>query len=310
MSRKHPIIAVTGSSGAGTSTVRHAFADIVRRQGLRPVYVQGAGFHRYTAIEARHAIESAKHAGAPISRFGPECNLFDALEGLFRTYGETGRGRLRYYVHDENDALLYSGVPGAFTEWSEVPEGTDLMLYEGMHGGVAARTWGRRRTSRSHMPPERERRLGDHGVDVATHADFLIGVVPGINLEWIQKIHRDCGRVKCDPRDVVDTILRRLPDYIDFIIPQFALSDINIQRMPLVDTSNPFIALDVPTADESFLVIHFRDPRRFDFPALMRKIPGSSMTRLNTMIMPGGKLQHALEVICGPVISAMMDARD
>ena len=34
MSEKHPIIAITGSSGAGTTTVQHTFEQIFRREGL------------------------------------------------------------------------------------------------------------------------------------------------------------------------------------------------------------------------------------------------------------------------------------
>ena len=34
MSKQHPIIAITGSSGAGTSTVRVAVEHIFRRDGI------------------------------------------------------------------------------------------------------------------------------------------------------------------------------------------------------------------------------------------------------------------------------------
>jgi phosphoribulokinase len=310
MSVQHPIIAVTGSPGSGTTTVRRAFEVIFRRQGLKAQFVEGAGFHRYTAEESRAVIAESIRMGKRVTRFGPEGNLFYELESLFAAYSENGRGRLRYYIHDEHDAARHGGSPGAFTEWQDVEPGTDLMLYEGMHGGVAARTWGRRRVHAPNWLPQWERRSsGRKGVDVAGHVDLLIGIVPGINLEWIQKIHRDCGRASFRPEDVVDTILRRLPDYIDYIAPQFTISDINMQRMPLVDTSNPFTARDVPTADESFVVIHFRHPKKFDFTKLLKQIAGSRMTRSNTMIAPGGKMLLALEVICGPLIAEMMDKR-
>ncbi|MGB6440245.1 MAG: phosphoribulokinase, partial [Methyloceanibacter sp.] len=47
MSIKHPIIVVTGSSGAGTSTVRGTFEEIFRREGVVPAIVEGDAFHRY-----------------------------------------------------------------------------------------------------------------------------------------------------------------------------------------------------------------------------------------------------------------------
>jgi phosphoribulokinase len=170
-------------------------------------------------------------------------------------------------------------------------------------------TWTRRKVDSRHFPPEIDRRIGGKGIDVARYVDLMIGVVPAINLEWIQKVHRDCAKGYCDPAESVETILRRMDDYIHYIVPQFGLTDINIQRMPLVDTSNPFIARDVPTPNESLLVIHFRDSRRHDFPDLMRRIPGSYMSRPSTMVVPGGELKLALEVICAPMLREMMDGR-
>jgi phosphoribulokinase len=307
MSAKHPVIAVTGSPGSGASTVRRAFADIFRRQGIHAQFVQGAGFHRYTAAEVRRVIDEAAREGRTISRFGPECNLFTELEDLFAGYGRTGAGKLRFYVPDEAAAARHGGEPGHFTPWRAVDAGTHVLFYEGMHGGVAARTWGRRRATTAAWPAERERRIGARGVDVAQHVDLLIGVAPSINLEWIQKIHADCDRATCTTEQTVETILRRLPDYIQYIAPQFALTDINIQRIPTVDTSNPFIARDVPSPAESVLVIHFRDPEKFDFPDLVRRIPGSYMTRPNTMLAPGGELSLALETICGPLVAGMIE---
>jgi phosphoribulokinase len=309
MSVQHPIVAVTGSSGAGTSTVRRAFADIFRRQGINAQYVQGAGFHRYTAADMKLAIAESTAAGRPFTRFGPESNLFAELEALFRDYGKSGGGRLRYYIHDADDAARHGGTPEAFTEWRDIPPGSDLLFYEGMHGGVVADTWGRRRKSPTDWPEHMERRDGKQGVDVARHVDLLIGVVPGVNLEWIQKIHRDCSRGNCSSEEVVETILRRMPDYVNFIVPQFTVTDINFQRMPLVDTSHPFIARDVPSPDESFVVIHFRDPKKFDFPYLLKRIDGARMSRRNTMLAPGGKMLLALETICGPLVEEMMEQK-
>ena len=309
MSAQHPIIAVTGSSGAGLSTVRHAFKDVFRRLGIRPAIVHGDGFRRYTERQFDALLQEARASGRSLSWFGPECNHFQELEEFFKTYGETGSGIFREYAHtaDHADKL---GVPvGEFTDWKPLPPGSDVLLYEGQHGGVIAQTWTRRKVDSRHFPPEIDRRVGRKGIDVAQYVDLLIGVVPAINLEWIQKIHRDCDRHGCTPELAVETILRRLDDYIHYIVPQFGLTDINIQRIPLVDTSNPFVARDVPTPDESALVIHFRDRDRHDFPDLLKRIPKSRMTRPSTMLVPGGKLKLALEVICAPLLQQMMARR-
>jgi phosphoribulokinase len=314
MSQNHPIIAVTGSAGAGTTTVRHAFSDIFRRQGLHPALVKGDSFFRYEADEMERLITKSTAEGHPISHFGPECNLFDKLEELFAQYGKTGTGKAREFVKDEDDAARLGRPVGTFTDWKPIEKGTDLLFYEGMHGGVAAHTWTRRRTSPAHLAAQGEDRRGQHknsgkGVDTAQHVDLLLGIVPAVNLEWIQKIHRDCSKTGCTAEQVTSMILRRLRDYTYFIVPQFALTDINIQRMPLVDTSNPFIARDIPSADESMLIVHFRDPHRFDFPDLLQRIKGSFMSRPNTMVVPGGKLRLALDVICTPLIQDLMENR-
>jgi len=160
-----------------------------------------------------------------------------------------------------------------------------------------------------HFPAGIDRRVNAKGIDVAQYVDLLIGVVPAINLEWIQKIHRDCAKGRCTPEETVETILRRMDDYIHYIIPQFGVTDINIQRIPLVDTSNPFIARDVPTESECAFVVHFRDRERYDFADLLRRIPGAQMTRATTMLIPGGALSHALEDVCAPILAALVEKR-
>ncbi|MCU0840943.1 MAG: phosphoribulokinase [Thiobacillaceae bacterium] len=309
MSQKHPIIAVTGSSGAGLSTVRHAFKDVFRRLGIKPALVHGDGFRRYTERQFDALLAEARASGRGLSWFGPECNHFPELEDFFRTYGEMGSGIYREYAHNAEHAAKLGMAVGEFTAWKPLPPGSDVLLYEGQHGGVIAQTWTRRKVDARHFPPEIDRRVGRPGIDVAQHVDLLIGVVPAINLEWIQKIHRDCDRHGCTPELALETIQRRLDDYIHYIVPQFGLTDINIQRIPLVDTSNPFVARDVPTPDESALVIHFRDRERHDFPDLLKRIPKARMTRPSTMIVPGGKLKLALEVICAPLLQQMMERR-
>ena len=286
MSKKHPIIAVTGSSGAGTTTVKVAFEHLFRRMGINPVIVEGDSFHRYDRYEMKEAIARAQAEGRNLSHFGPEGNLFDKLEELFRTYAETGTGMRRFYLHSQEEAEPYGQKPGTFTPWEPIPEGTDLLFYEGLHGGVVT-----------------------DEVNVAQHVDLLIGVVPIVNLEWIQKIHRDARERGYSPEAIVDTILRRMPDYVRYITPQFSRTDINFQRVPTVDTSNPFIARDIPTPDESFVVIRFRNPKGVDFPYLLNMIHNSFMSRPNTIVVPGGKMGFAMEVVLQPILERIMEEK-
>jgi phosphoribulokinase len=289
MSKKHPVVAVTGSSGAGTTTVKRAFEHIFTREGINAAVVEGDSFHRYERAEMK-----IKMAEEHLSHFGPEANRFDKLEELFRTYGEIGSGEKRYYLHndeeaaDQNARLGTDKKAGEFTPWEPIPEGTDLLFYEGLHGLITC-----------------------EDCDVAAHVDLGIGVVPIVNLEWIQKIHRDNAERGYSPEAVVDTIMRRMPDYITHITPQFSRTDINFQRVSLVDTSNPFIARDIPTPDESFVVIRFTDPAKFntDFPYLLSMIQGSFMSRRNSIVVPGGKMSFAMEIIFGPIIHQMMEQR-
>lgn len=309
MSELHPIIAVTGVAGAGLSTVRHAFKDLFLRLDAHPAIVHGDGFRRYTDRQFEALVREARDSDRRVSWFGPDCNHFPELETFFRTYGETGGGVLREYAHNATHATRLGVAPGEFTDWRPLADGGDLLFYEGQHGGVVANTWTRRQVDARHFPPEIDRRVGRPGIDVAQHVDLLIGIVPAINLEWIQKIHRDCAKGYCTPDDSLETILRRMDDYIHYIVPQFGLTDINIQRMPLVDTSNPFIAREVPSPDESVLVIHFRDRKRHDFPDMLRRLPGSFMSRPSTVVVPGGELRLALNVICGPLVEDMLERK-
>jgi len=230
--------------------------------------------------------DAAKQGNAHFSHFGPEANLFENLEGLFRGYGESGTGRVRKYLHNEEEAAPYKQEPGTFTPWEDIAPGTDLLYYEGLHGGVVTDT-----------------------VNVAQHADLLIGVVPIINLEWIQKLHRDKSMRGYSTEAVVDTILRRMPDYVNCICSQFSRTHINFQRVPTVDTSNPFIARWIPSADESFVVIRFANPKGIDFPYLLSMIHDSFMSRANVIVVPGGKMEVALQLILTPMILKLVDAR-
>lgn len=288
MSHKHPIVAVTGSSGAGTSTVKHAFEQIFTRETITPVVIEGDSFHRYDRAAMKEVMAKAEAEGNKnFSHFGPEANVFDKLEELFKNYGKSGTGQRRLYLHSDEEAEPYAGLqPGQFTPWEDIPTSTDLMFYEGLHGGVVC-----------------------DDADVAQHVDLLVGVVPSVNLEWIQKIHRDNAERGYSEEVIVDTIMRRMPDYIRYITPQFSRTDINFQRVATVDTSNPFIARDIPTPDESFIVIRFRDIRKFntDFPYLLNMIPNSFMSRRNTLVVPGAKMGLAMELILTPIIHDMIE---
>ena len=287
MSIRHPIISVTGSSGAGTSTVKHTFEQIFRREEVTAVSIEGDAFHRYDRAQMRRIMaEAVETGGDPVSHFGPDANLFEELEATFKLYGETGTGRTRHYVHNDRDAEAYGVLPGSFTEWETFPADSDLLFYEGLHGAVV--------TDR---------------VDVAQYADLKIGVVPVINLEWIQKIHRDKSARGYSTEAVMDTILRRMPDYVRYICPQFTETDINFQRVPTVDTSNPFVARWIPTADESMVVIRFRDPRGIDFPYLISMIHDSFMSRANSIVIPGGKLDIAMQLILTPMILKLVEGK-
>lgn len=284
MSAKHPVIAITGSSGAGTTTVKGTFAQIFRRKGVRAAIVEGDAFHRYDRAEMRAMLEDAHAEGRALSHFGPEGNLFEELELLFRSYGERGTARVRKYLHDETEAAPYGQPPGTFTPWEDVEPGSDLLFYEGLHGGVATGS-----------------------VDAARHTDLLVGVVPIINLEWTQKLHRDKTARGHSHEAIVDTILRRMPDYVHYIVPQFSRTHLNIQRVPVVDTSNPFIARTIPSVDESMLVIRFRDAQGIDFPYLLSMLHDSFMSRANTIVCPGGKMDLAMQLIFTPLVEQLLE---
>jgi len=289
MSVKHPIISVTGSSGAGTTTVKHTFQQIFRREGVKAATIEGDAFHRYDRAEMKKAVSEAEARGNNhLSHFSPEANLLGELENTFRTYGETGTGRTRHYVHDAAEAEALGCPAGTFTPWQDLPAGSDLLFYEGLHGAVVT---------------------GSGTVNVAKYADLKIGVVPVINLEWIQKIYRDRSARGYTTEAVTATILRRMPDYVNYICPQFTQTDINFQRVPTVDTSNPFIARWIPTPDESLVVIRFRDPRGIDFPYLIKMLHDSFMSRANSIVIPGGKLDLAMQLILTPMIIRLMELK-
>lgn len=285
MSVKHPIISITGSSGAGTTSVKRIFDQIFRREKVEAAYIEGDAFHAFDRVAMKKKISDATAEGRNFTHFHEDANLLERLEQVFADYGRKGIGETRHYVHDAEDAALYGAEPGTFTDWKAF-EPSDLLFYEGLHGCAKTDT-----------------------VDVAHHADLKIGVVPVINLEWIQKIFRDKAARGYSTEAVTDTILRRMPDYVNYIIPQFSLTNINFQRVPIVDTSNPFIARWIPTADESMLVIRFANPRGIDFPYLLSMIHDSFMSRANTIVMPANKLDIAMQLILTPLILQLIDRK-
>jgi phosphoribulokinase len=287
MSVKHPIISVTGSSGAGTTSVKHTFDRIFEREDIRATSIEGDAFHRYDRVGMKSVMqEESERGNNHFSHFGPEANRLEDLESVFKQFGEDGSGRVRNYVHDEIEAEVHDTPPGTFTDWREIPADTQLLFYEGLHGAVVTEE-----------------------VNLAQHCDLKIGVVPVINLEWIQKIQRDKSDRGYSTATIRDTILRRMPDYISYICPQFSETDINFQRIPTVDTSNSFIARYIPTADESMVVIRFKNPRGIDFPYLVSMIHDSFMSRANTIVIPGGKLGIAMQLILTPMILRLMERK-
>ena len=287
MSIRHPIIAITGSSGAGTSTVMQSFQHIFRREGLKAQIVEGDSFHRYDRLAMRAEMKAQEAQGnLNFSHFGPEANLLAELEQLFVSYGKSGTGQVRKYLHDDAEAAPWGQQPGTFTPWQDIPDGTDLMFYEGLHGAWA-----------------------DERIDIARQVDLCVGVVPIINLEWIQKLHRDQKMRGYSQEAVVDTILRRMPDYVNHLCPQFSHTHVNFQRVPIVDTSNPFIARDIPSADESMVVIRFANPKGIDFQYLLSILHGSMLTRPNTLVVPGGKMGLAMQMIFTPMVLRLMDQK-
>ncbi len=285
MSAKYPIISITGSSGAGTTTVEQTFKKIFDREGVTAAFIEGDAFHRYDREAMKAKVAEEKAAGRDFTHFNADANELEILEGVFEEYGRKGTGRTRHYIHDEEEAARYGADPGTFTDWEQFGD-SDLLFYEGLHGCVVTDKF-----------------------NLARHCDLKIGVVPVINLEWIQKIHRDKAARGYSTEAVTDTILRRMPDYVNYICPQFSQTDINFQRVPIVDTSNPFIARWIPTAAESILVIRFANPRGIDFPYLLSMLHDSFMSRANSIVVPGDTLDLAMQLIFTPLIAKLVERK-
>lgn len=244
MSAKHPVIAVTGSSGAGTTTTSLAFRKIFAQLNLHAAEVEGDSFHRYTRPEMDMAIRKARirvNISATLARRRTTSACWSRPLSTMVATAKVSRGNTSTPMTKPCRGIRCRGPYPR----QPLPEPTDVLFYEGLHGGV--------------VTPQH---------DVASHVDLLVGVVPIVNLEWIQKLIRDTSERGHSREAVMDSVVRSMEDYINFITPQFSRTHINFQRVPTVDTSNPFAAKAIPSLDESFVVIHFRNLQNIDFPAV------------------------------------------
>jgi len=305
MSKQHPVIAVTGASGAGTTVVQQAFKEIFFRQEINAAFIHGDGFLRYNELDSEKFISKNLVNGRHVSCYGPDLNNFDKLQNCFKSYAENGSCEMRHKVTVENDKQFNANV-GEFTQWQQSPQNSDCLFYEGMHGGVVAETWTRRKSANTDAIIKDRRTANTKGVNAAQYVDLLIGVVPAINLEWIQRIQHDQTNRKQSAEQVTINILEQLQDYIYFIVPQFSITDINFQRVPVVDTSNPFEPQSVPTEKESIVVVSFKEPAKHDLKLYKRRIDGAFISSRNNLVVPGGQMPHALDVVCAPLIEALI----
>ncbi len=279
MSQKFPIVALTGASGAGKTNVKQVFKRIFDSQEIKVQFVEGDSFHRFT----REEMEQNEKVPQAVTHFNPEANLLKELEGLFATFARSGTGKTRHYIHSEEDSVKHNTKVGHFSGWKEIAP-ADFLFYEGLHAG--------------HV---------DEGINIATKVDLLIGVAPIINLEWIQKIERDKLVRGYSEKNAIEMIKRRLPDYIKFICPQFSRTDANIQRVPLVDTSNPFSTESIPKDSESLFIFEIKKSRKFaiSLEEVCEKVPGSFLTSENSLASPGTSLDKLLVTIFSPTINRL-----
>ena len=291
MSKQHPVVAVTGSSGAGTTFVKKAFERIFNSKNLNVSIVEGDSFHKFERPDMKAEVEKSRASRKVLTHFAENANHFDKLEALFKQYGQDGTGQKRYYIHSDDEAVEHNArldtnlEPGQFTPWEDIEADSDLMFYEGLHGGV--------RTDNS---------------DVASQVDLLVGVVPAVNIEWIQKIHRDTSERPYTPAQVAEIIVDRMSDYVEFITPQFDNTHINFHRIPLVDTSNPFSGQSVPVPEDSLVVTSVRI-NGIDLQAVADKLPADAMAFLQndkTLVYKGNYMVDVMDSMLSPIIDNLM----
>jgi phosphoribulokinase len=292
MSKKHPVVAVTGSSGAGTTFVKRAFEKIFQNKNLNVAVIEGDSFHKYERAEMRVQVEKTREEGQVLTHFAEDANHFDKLEALFNEYGQSGKGQRRYYIHSDEEAVEHNArlgtdlEPGQFTPWEDIEAGTDLMFYEGLHGGVRTKN-----------------------ADVASQVDLLVGVVPSVNIEWIQKIYRDTSERPYTPEQVAEIIVDRMPDYVEFITPQFENTHINFHRIPLIDTSNPFSGQAVPPPEDSMVVTTVRVD--CDLAQIVKKLPAEAMAFLQneqTLVYKGDFMVEVMDLLLTPMIDRLVSS--
>jgi phosphoribulokinase len=283
MSAEHPIVAITGASGAGSNAMIKALERIFYRERIKAAYIDGSAFHRYDRKTMREEMRKAAAEGRVLSHFSPEGNHLDKLETLFYQYGVTGTGEYRHYLHTRSQAERFGQQPGTFTKWGAMDADTDLLLYRGLHGAAV---------------------IGD--IDVAKYPDLSIGMAPNANLEWMRKIQRDTAMRGYARGEVQESILERLHDYVQYITPQFSRTHINFQMTPVVDTSDPFSGDMAPDAQECILIIRFTPEFMPDFLPLLSRISGAFISRRNTMVVPGSKMGMAIELILMPIINRLI----
>ncbi len=292
MSKKHPIIAVTGSSGAGTTFVTKAFKRIFTKKKLNVVVIEGDSFHKFERDQMKkEVIKSRKKNGVVLTHFSKDANHFDRLVALFKQYGKDATGKKRYYIHSQEEALAHNQrlgtnlKPGQFTPWEYIKPQSDLMFYEGLHGGVKTAE-----------------------IDVADEVDLLVGVAPSVNIEWIQKIYRDTTERLYTPEQVVATILDRMPDYAEFITPQFERTHINFHRVPLIDTTNPFAKQNVPAPEDSLIIISTRI-NDINLKNVKNSLPKTAMAHLQnekTLVCLGSYIVDIMDKLFTPIITKLI----
>ena len=285
MSAEHPIVAITGAMESGSVSVIQALERIFYRERVKAAYIDGSAFRRYDRNTMREAVREAEEQGKTLGHFGPEGNHLEKLESLFFEYAATGGGLFRHYLHTDKQAQKYAQKVGTFTPWERMDPDSDLLLYRGLHGAAVA-----------------------DDIDLSQYPDLSIGVAPNANLEWMSKIQHEVQNRDVALEDAKTALLKRLDDYVHHITPQFMRTHINFQLIPLVDTSDPFGAEVVPSADECYLIIHFVDKYWPDFVPLLADIPGAFMTRRNTMVVPSSKMLMAIELVLMPIIHELIDA--
>jgi phosphoribulokinase len=222
------------------------------------------------------------------SHFGPEANLLEELGDLFKSpMARPASGKVRKYLHDAEEAEPYGQQSGEFTPWQDIPADTDLMFYEGLHGACRQRH-------------DRHRAAGRPAASASCRRSTSNGSRSCTATRTSAATRQRRSRTpSCAACPTTSTTSR----------PQFSRTHVNFQRVPTVDTSNPFIARDIPTADESFVVIRFANSKGIDFPYLLSMIHNSFMSRPNTSWFPAARWNWRCRLIFTPLILRMIENR-